>query len=85
MKQPIKKIQLGNVCASIWKHESEGAKPPRFTVSVNRSYQDADGNWKNTSFFNYSDLLAVAKAIDLAHRWIWNSQQTNTSKQREPA
>ena len=39
-------------------------------VTISRSYQDGD-DWKETISFGRDDLPLVAKAVDMAHTWIF--------------
>lgn len=84
-QEPIKKIQLGNIQAAIWKHDKGDQKRPRFTVSINRRYQDKDGIWQNSDYFDHSDLPVVSKAMDFAYGWIWNAQQAEAKKSKRSA
>ena len=62
---PVAKASVGLQTASIWKNESEGRV--FYNVSFDRRYRDAEGNWKSSHSYNADDLLALAKAADLAH------------------
>jgi len=63
--QPAAKVRLGRIHASIWENASE--KGPYYTVSLERRYTDAEGNWKSSQSFKADDLLLLAKAADRAH------------------
>lgn len=63
-KQPAFKFKLGLVTATIW--ENDGF----YSVDLNRSYKDKDGQWQNTTSFGHSDLLNVAKSVERAENWI---------------
>lgn len=78
-QQPVKKIRLGNIQASIWAHEN-GNRKVRFTVAISRSYQEKDGNWVDCDFFDHGDLPVVAKAMDFAYGWIWKRQVADKKK-----
>jgi hypothetical protein len=39
-------------------------------VTISRSYKDGD-DWKETTSFGRDDLPLVAKAVDMAHTWIF--------------
>lgn len=72
-QQPIKKFRLGSIQASIWAHEN-GQRKTRFTVAVSRRYQNKEGNWVDSDFFDHDDLPVVAKAMDFAYSWVWRRQ-----------
>jgi hypothetical protein len=63
--KPAAKVSLYPVTAAIWRNET--AKGPAYSVTVQRSYKDAEGNWKSSDSLNESDLLLAAKVLDLAH------------------
>jgi len=58
--QPEKRFNVGLVKATVWKNQS--ANGEFRTVSLNRSYKDKEGNWKNTASFGEAD---IDKAIDV--------------------
>ena len=62
---PAMKIRVGLITASIWQNETE--KGTFHNVTFDRRYKDAEGNWHSSSSYNADDLLALAKAADLAH------------------
>lgn len=81
--KPIHNVKLGLVEAAIWRNENDGK--PRFNVTVRRSYaieKDGKLNWNSTDSFGRDDLLALAKAVDLAHSWI--HEQATAKAEPEP-
>ena len=64
--KPASTIKLYPLSAAIWRNETKDAKA-FYSVTFERSYKDAEGNWKSASSFNGSDLLLLAKLADLAH------------------
>ena len=63
-KPPVHKVRVGSVHASIWENTSE--KGTFYSVTFERRYKDGD-EWKTSGGYNFSDLLDLAKAADLAH------------------
>ncbi len=61
MTQPIKKYKAGSIRATVWENEVENGKYQ--TVSIERVYQDKEGNWKNTSSFRLNDLPKVGVVV----------------------
>ena len=45
----------------------------RHNVSVSRIYKDGD-DWKQSDSFGRDDLLLVAKALGMAHTWIFEQK-----------
>ena len=62
---PVGKVRVGLITASIWENKTE--KGTFYNVTFERRYRDAEGNWKSSHSYNADDLLALAKAADLAH------------------
>ena len=69
--RPVHEIRLGRIRAAIWENENERGTMHR--VSVSKSYR-AGEEWKETSSFFRDDLPFVAKAIDLCHTWIYETE-----------
>ena len=64
-KAPVAKVRVGLISASIWENPTEKGK--FYNVTFERRYRDGEGNWKSSHSYNADDLLALAKAADLAH------------------
>lgn len=67
-KRPAHTIRYGNVHLAIWKNENE--KGTNYSVTMERRYRYA-GSWHSTPGFFREDLLALAKALNDAHTWIY--------------
>lgn len=78
--KPVHEVRIGPICASVWANGSDGGRP-QFNVTIKRWYKK-DDEWKTADGFRRDDLLAVAKAADLAHTWI--CQQRKRKKKPEP-
>jgi hypothetical protein len=62
---PAAKVRVGLITASIWENTNE--KGTFHSVTFERRYKDAQGNWQSSHSYNTSDLLELSKAADLAH------------------
>ena len=69
-QQPVHEVRLGAVKASIWANETSVGL--RHNVTVARLFKDED-EWKQTASFGRDDLLLLAKVVDQAHSWIFDS------------
>tara|TARA_R110002072_G_scaffold146075_3_gene292921 strand:- start:95634 stop:95870 length:237 start_codon:yes stop_codon:yes gene_type:complete len=69
-QQPVHEIRLGSVKAAIW--ENETSVGVRHNVTVSRLYKEGE-EWRNTDSFGRDDLPLVAKVVDQAHSWIFES------------
>ena len=61
---PVGKVRVGLITASIWENKTD--KGTFHNVTFERRYKDGD-QWKSSHSYNADDLLALAKAADLAH------------------
>lgn len=64
-KQPVDVIRDGNLKASIWRNEGESG--PFYATSFARSYQDRDGNARDTNSFVATDLLKLSELARSAY------------------
>jgi hypothetical protein len=62
---PVAKIRVDLINASIWKNPTD--KGTFYNVTFESRYRDGEGNWKSSHSYTSNDLLALAKAADLAH------------------
>ena len=62
---PAGKVRVGLITASIWENKTDNGT--FHNVTFERRYRDGEGNWKSSHSYNAEDLLALAKAADLAH------------------
>ena len=72
-KPPVAKVRVGLITASIWERNSESGM--FYSVSFERRYRDSEGNWQSSHSYDAQDLLALAKAADLAHTKILEADQ----------
>jgi hypothetical protein len=64
-KKPVAKVRVDLINASIWKNQTD--KGTFYNVTFENRYRDGEGNWKSSHSYTANDLLALAKAADLAH------------------
>lgn len=69
---PVARLRLGLLNASIWQRTSDDNV--FYSVSFERRYRDAQGNWQSTHSYNADDLLLLAKLADRAHTEIIRHQ-----------
>ena len=80
-KQPAARVNLHPVSAGIWRNQNtEGAV--FYSVTIQRRYRDAQGNWKSSDSFNEGDLLLAAKVLDLAHTEISKLRASDRQAQK---
>lgn len=64
-KPPIARIRVGSITASIW--ERQGKKRPFHTVTFERSYKNAQGEWQAAQSYDPATLAQLRVAAKLAH------------------
>lgn len=67
-ERPAHEVKVGAVRATVW--QNAGANGSWYSVTLSRLYKDDQDQWKDATSFGREDLLAVAKAADLAHTWV---------------
>ena len=72
-KDPINTVRIGNVRAAIWLNE--GKNGPWYNVTVARLYQDGS-EFRDSNSYSVAELLAAAKAADMAHTWCIENKPT---------
>src|SRR5687767_13201131 len=64
---PCHVIKFDLIRISIWRNETELGT--RYNCTAVRIYRGSDDRWYTATSFGYSQLLNLAKALDLAHTW----------------
>lgn len=68
--KPEKNFRLGAVRVSIWKDIRKGPNGREFearTVTIDRAYKDAGGEWKNTHSLKEADVPKAVAALNKAY------------------
>ena len=83
--KPEQKFRCGGVECAIWKNTTQinGQDRQTYSVQIQRTYKDNDGNWKETNSYHPNDLPKVILAAQKSYEWITlknggNSEQTTT-------
>ncbi len=67
-KQPAHEIRFGLIKAIVWQNQTKAGD--RYNVTITRLFRNGD-HWSESQNFGRDDLPLVAKAVDLAHTWIF--------------
>ncbi|MEZ6104458.1 MAG: hypothetical protein R3E01_36435 [Pirellulaceae bacterium] len=68
--RPVAKfVGSGGLHVAVWKNQTEKGAD-YYSVSLERHYKDASGNFKSTSYLRETDLLRVGKLLAEADDWI---------------
>jgi len=62
---PVAKFRVGFVTAAVWKNDAG-----YYSVTLQTSYKDGNGDWQNGDYLNHGDLLNGAKVLERAEQWI---------------
>jgi hypothetical protein len=55
--KPVKQFRIGLISAAVWRREAGGNT--FYSVTIDRSYKDEDGNWQRTNSYDVGDLFIV--------------------------
>ena len=77
--KPVHEVRLGFIKAALWKNDTESGV--RYNVTFSRLYRDGE-EWLSTDSFGRDDLLVLGKVADLAHTWIHDQGQDDSSNQK---
>lgn len=58
-RPPVKKFNLGSVECTVWEKSTQDGKI-FYQYSFSKKYKNAEGQWRNTSSFNKSDLAVLS-------------------------
>jgi hypothetical protein len=72
-QKPVHEVGYGHVKAAIWRNQTEHGV--RHNVTLTRIYRK-DDQWKTSDSFGRDELLTAAKALNDAHTWISQQQES---------
>ncbi len=73
-KQPVHVVRFGMIKVCVWQNQTRSGE--RHNVTITRLYRDGDV-WRESNHFGRDDVLLLAKALDLAHTWIYQQAVTD--------
>jgi hypothetical protein len=68
--RPIAEFRYGLCRTSVWQNQNQDGQT-RYSVSLQRSYRDKDGNWQTTQSLNRDDLPLMIQALTDAYRFCY--------------
>ena len=77
---PEKKFSTGSLVATIWQNQgkSKSGDDVTFrTVSFQRRYKDANGEWKSTSTLRINDLPKASLILEKAYEYLVMKEQVS--------
>ncbi len=73
MNKPEKKFRAGPVTATIWQNEAtrqDGSKAVFYTVSLERSYKNKEGEWASSNTFRVNDIPKAVLVLNKAYEYV---------------
>ena len=81
--QPEKKFRAGAISATVWQNQGQNKKTGEAvayrTISLQRGYQDKNGQWQNTNSFRINDLPRAAVVIKQAYEYLVTARQQESA------
>lgn len=78
--QPVKSFRFGAVRAAIWKDQKQDRQGRSFdsvSVSLDRAYKDAQGDWQHTHSLKEVDIPKAILALSKAYQYITERDSEN--------
>lgn len=72
MTKPVKKFRSGGVSAAVFENlvDVNGAQVRKFSVQIQRTYKDKDGEFKRTNSFGEHELPRLALVAQKAYEFL---------------
>ena len=61
---PVQTYKIGYLTAAVWKNDNF------YSVTITRSFRNAEGEWNDTHSFNHQDLPVLATLADACESYI---------------
>jgi hypothetical protein len=78
---PIKKFKAGAISAAVWENQAQNNKGEVISfksISFDRNYKDANGEWQKTNSLRTSDIPKAVLVLSKAYEFLaLNSQETD--------
>jgi len=78
---PAHTVRVGSIKVAVWKNSTQNG--PMFNSTLVRSYKNQQGEWAESSSLSRDDLLVAAKALDLAHTFIVETEAAARAQQQD--
>lgn len=78
---PVHTVRVGSIKVAIWKNSTQNG--PMHNSTLVRSYKNQQGEWAESGSLSRDDLLVAAKALDLAHTFIVETEAAARAQQQD--
>jgi hypothetical protein len=71
--QPVKKFKAGAISATVWENQTQnqqGQSVSYKSVSFDRTYKDANGEWQHTNSLRMADLPKATLVLSKAYEFL---------------
>ena len=78
---PVHTVRIGGVKVAVWKNQTSNG--PMHNCTLVRTYKNQAGEWAESHSLSRDDLLLAAKALDLAHTFIVQTETAARAQQQQ--
>ncbi len=78
---PVHTVRVGAIKVAVWKNSTQNG--PMYNSTMVRSYKNQQGEWSESQSLSRDDLLVAAKALDLAHTFIVETEAAARAQQQD--
>lgn len=78
---PVHTVRVGAIKVAVWRNSTQNGY--MFNSTLVRSYKNQQGEWAESGSLSRDDLLVAAKALDLAHTYIVETEAAARAQQQE--
>ena len=82
-KAPVETLRESNLQSKVWENEHD--KGVNYKTTFSRSYQDQEGQWRQTNSFGEKDLLPLSNLASRSHEAVRKLREQERERQRETA
>lgn len=79
---PVHTVRVGAIKVAIWRNSTQNGGYMHNSTLV-RSYKNQQAEWAESGSLSRDDLLVAAKALDLAHTYIVETEAAARAQQQE--
>ena len=80
-QQPVERFRAGSVSGALWANEIsiKGQQRTIMKTSLDRRYQDKDGNWRSSQSFSRAEIPLAIYCLIRAFEWMIQKEQDSDS------
>lgn len=78
---PVHTVRIGGLKVAVWRNSTQNG--PMYNTTMVRTYKNQQGEWAESHSLSRDDLLTAAKALDLAHTFIVETEAAARAQQQD--